>query len=109
MTRVVHALNQIYVQSNDGGRRRPQAHPTARGTLAAVADEVVAADTWWGQLGGNSVEEQLLADLQKDGAPRNFPPLRPYLLRTNDQINDLYASCFCGAITAVQKGGKHNV
>lgn len=86
MTRISHAPNQFDVQSNDGGRRRAQGHPTASVTLAAVADEVVAADTWWGQLGGNSVEEQLLADLQKDGALRNLPPLRAYLLQNNDQI-----------------------
>ena len=36
--------------------------------LAAVAEEAVKTDDWWGQLGDRSIEDQLLSDLQKNGA-----------------------------------------
>ena len=60
-------------QSGDRERKRAVARRAASGALAAVADEVLATDAWWGQQGGNSVEEQLLADLRKDGAHSHKP------------------------------------
>ena len=39
------------------------------GLLAGVAEEAVRTDGWWGQLSDRSIEDQLLSDLRKNGAP----------------------------------------
>ena len=39
------------------------------GLLAGIAEEAVSTDDWWGQPGDRSIEDQLLSDLRKNGAP----------------------------------------
>ena len=64
-----HVTFDVKAQGSDGESSPAGGRANGDGLLAGVAEEAVRTDDWWGQLGDRSIQDQLLSDLRKNGAP----------------------------------------